>query len=228
MLDFLKAGIHKRDSGFCFIMRGLLIVFEGIDFCNKSILFSETKNFVSSHKNKFISISDDTEIGKQTSEILKTKLPSPEELCVLFSAARGQIIDIIVKYLDNGINVWLERYLLSTIAYQHYGDGVSLYTILQLHSQYSKNIFPDATIYFESTIEEFDKSRKYYQDHNEIRQNDCMEKRNLSYMKRVLDGYEKEIKIGRFTGAVIKLNRQTSELSSQLMSFIIANENYFF
>lgn len=101
--------------------RGLLIVFEGCDKTGKStqckLLFEELKQ-----KNievRMISFPNrTTQTGKIIDQYLKGNIYlSDEDIHILFSKNRWEIIDTIKTNILNGITIIIDRYSYSGIAF---------------------------------------------------------------------------------------------------------------
>lgn len=66
---------------------------------------------------------------------------------LLFAAARSEHVEKLIKpSLANGNIVISDRYVLSTIAYQGAGEGISADFITDLHNQTTDGFHPDLTI----------------------------------------------------------------------------------
>ncbi|CAH0719573.1 unnamed protein product, partial [Brenthis ino] len=101
--------------------RGALIVIEGVDRTGKT---TQCKKLVESLKNKqvlaeYTNFPDrKTEIGKVINSYLISKKDLPNEtIHLLFSANRWEKVDGILKMLDNGISVIVDRYCFSGVAF---------------------------------------------------------------------------------------------------------------
>lgn len=72
---------------------------------------------------------------------------SPMTEALLHNAARAEHLSKTVKpSLDTGKWVISDRYADSTLAYQGYGQGVDLKTLLEMHKVATGNFWPDLTI----------------------------------------------------------------------------------
>ena len=102
-------------------MRGLLVVFEGLDRCGKT---TQTKLLSKSLEQIGLSVTNmrfperSTEIGKVISAFLTNeKKMNNEFLHLLFSANRWELRDQILNKLNQGNVVIIDRYAYSGIAY---------------------------------------------------------------------------------------------------------------
>ena len=71
----------------------------------------------------------------------------PMTEALLHNAARAEHIEITIRpAVDQGTWVISDRYVDSTLAYQGYGQGVDVDTLLKLHDISTKNYWPDVTV----------------------------------------------------------------------------------
>ena len=104
-----------------------IIVFEGVEASGKSHHISVVANYLKSKKISFIKLREPG--GSQNSEKIrrlilnkKTKFKKETDL-LLYLASRSENIDLINKYYKKKI-ILIDRFVDSTIAYQHYGMGI--------------------------------------------------------------------------------------------------------
>ena len=106
-----------------------IIVFEGIEGSGKSLHINYVSNFLKSKKIKFIKIREPG--GSLNSErIRKLILDNKSNFqkytdLLLYLASRSENVAIIKKNIGNKI-ILIDRFIDSTIAYQHYGMGLNL------------------------------------------------------------------------------------------------------
>eukprot|EP00831_Metopus_contortus_P072580 TRINITY_DN66221_c0_g1_i1.p1 TRINITY_DN66221_c0_g1~~TRINITY_DN66221_c0_g1_i1.p1 ORF type:complete len:203 (+),score=51.38 TRINITY_DN66221_c0_g1_i1:68-676(+) len=102
-------------------MRGLFIVFEGLDRSGKSTQAAKLEKALEDKGKKvklMVFPNRETEIGKLISSYLKSSLPYPNEcIHLLFAANRWEMKDEIIKLLNEGVTVILDRYAFSGIVY---------------------------------------------------------------------------------------------------------------
>jgi len=172
------------------LRRGVFITFEGIEGCGKSthskLLFEYLKKigFTCIHTRE----PGGTKLGEAIRRVL---LDSPgirisdlAEL-FLFEACRAQIVkEIIRPALDSGYIVISDRFSDATFSYQGYGGRVDLKAIKTLDRVATTGVVPDLTMLLDiDTLEGLKRARK--------KGIDRMEKKDLSYHKRVRAGYLK-------------------------------------
>ena len=106
-----------------------IIVFEGIEGSGKSLHINYVSNFLKSKNIKFIKIREPG--GSFNSErIRKLILDNKSNFqkytdLLLYLASRSENVAIIKKNIGNKI-ILIDRFIDSTIAYQHYGMGLNL------------------------------------------------------------------------------------------------------
>ncbi len=96
-----------------------------------------------------------TELGDEVRKLLFNKTLNLEgytEL-FLFLAARSELISKILTNVKPGSIVIGDRFWDSTIAYQHYGKGLSLDVINQIKNTYPFNLMPDLTIWLDIPVD---------------------------------------------------------------------------
>ncbi|MCX5667041.1 MAG: dTMP kinase [Candidatus Omnitrophica bacterium] len=170
------------------IKRGVFITFEGIEGCGKSTHskllseYLENKGYPCVHTRE----PGGTKLGEAVRKVL---LDSPEirisdlaEL-FLFEACRAQIVkEIIRPALDRGRIVISDRFSDATFSYQGYGGRVDLKAIRTLDRVATAGVVPDLTMLLDiDTSEGLRRARK--------KGIDRMEKKDLSYHRRVRAGY---------------------------------------
>lgn len=119
---------------------GLFISFEGPEGSGKSTQIELLNEYLTRQGQKVLVTRQPggTRIGKKIREIILN--PEHPELCsiaetLLFNADRSQHVDEIINpALNSGNIVITDRYADSTIAYQHYGRGMSLLDLKNLEA----------------------------------------------------------------------------------------------
>jgi len=120
-----------------------IIVFEGIEGSGKSLHIKNVANYLKKIGKKFIKIREPG--GNVNSEKIRKLILSNKSTfnintdLLLYLAARSENIDLIKKNYGKKI-ILIDRFVDSTIAYQHYGMGVNLKLITSINSFLLKNI----------------------------------------------------------------------------------------
>jgi dTMP kinase len=169
--------------------RGKFITFEGSEGCGKS---TQSKLLYGYLKDKGLDVVVMREPGgvKISEKIRKLLLDvnndsiSPVCEMLLYMAARAQVVDKLIKpALRKGKIVICDRFLDSTIAYQGFGLGLDIKAIRFIGNIATQGIKPDLTIFLDLAVKKGLQHRKHSLDR--------IEKRALSYHRRVRNGYFK-------------------------------------
>jgi dTMP kinase len=157
-----------------------VIVFEGIEGSGKSHHILKVSNYLKKNKIDFIKLREPG--GNLNSEkirklILNKKINFNKTTdLLLYLAARSENIYLLKKYYKKKV-ILIDRFVDSTIAYQHYGFGINLKLINFINSYLLKNFKVDYTflnivnnknmisrLKIRKTLNRYDKfSSKFYQ-----------------------------------------------------------------
>tara|TARA_B100001250_G_scaffold412618_1_gene444344 strand:+ start:374 stop:988 length:615 start_codon:yes stop_codon:yes gene_type:complete len=126
-----------------------VIVFEGIEASGKSTNLKIVSNYLNKINRKFVHIREPG--GTVNSEMFRkfilnkrSKLNYKTDL-FLIMASRSENIDKILKKNYGKRIIIIDRFIDSTIAYQHYGMGINLNLINKLNKFILKNFNPTFT-----------------------------------------------------------------------------------
>ena len=120
-----------------------VIVFEGIEASGKSYHIKNVSNYLKKIDRKFILIREPG--GNKNSEKIRNLILDKKSTfnkntdLLLYQSARSENIDFIRKNLGKKI-ILIDRFIDSTIAYQHYGMGVNIKFIKMINDFLLKNI----------------------------------------------------------------------------------------
>ena len=120
-----------------------IIVFEGIEGSGKSLHINNVANYLKKINRKFIRIREPGG-SKNSEKIRKLILDNKSSFNVntdllLYMSARSENINLIKKNYKKKI-ILIDRFVDSTIAYQHYGFGVDIKIINLINKFLLKNI----------------------------------------------------------------------------------------
>ena len=125
-----------------------IIVFEGIEGSGKTYHLASVSRYLKQKKISFIKIREPG--GSKNSEKIrrlmlnnKSSFNKDTDL-LLFLASRSENINLIKKNYNKKI-ILIDRFIDSTIAYQHYGMGINLKLITYLNKHLLKDIKIDFT-----------------------------------------------------------------------------------
>jgi dTMP kinase len=190
----------------------LFITFEGGEGCGKStqsrILYQQLKKL----KIRTLLIHEPgiTALGKKVTNLLKWSKDvkiSPIAELLLFNVSRNQLVTEVIKpNLAKGIVVICDRYADSTTAYQGYGREMDLISVKTANALGTQGLIPDLTILMDIPVE-VGFSR------NQGKKLDRFEKENLSFHKRVREGYLKLAKAEPKRWLVIDATKNKEEIA---------------
>ena len=125
-----------------------LIVFEGIEGSGKSHHINNVANYLTKIKKKFIKIREPG--GNKNSEKIRDLILNNKSTfnkntdLLLYLSARSENIDLIKRNYGKKI-ILIDRFVDSTLAYQHYGMGVNIDFIKSINDFLLKGITIDFT-----------------------------------------------------------------------------------
>ena len=126
-----------------------IIVFEGIEASGKSTSLKKIIKYLKSNKIKYVTFREPG--GTNFSERLrsymlnkKSKLNNKTDLFLLM-ASRSENIDKILKENYKKKVILIDRFIDSTLAYQHYGMGLDKDLILKMNNFILGNLRPNFT-----------------------------------------------------------------------------------
>lgn len=171
--------------------KNLLIAFEGLDFSGKSTISMKLASEFKDSNLNFYHEPGGTELSEKLSTILANygKTMNKRTKTLLFEAARNELVqNVINPKLESG-SVILDRFIASTIAYQHFGDGQSIERLTDLNQYVLNGLTIDATFYFSITPETMKARRAMRQ--NKI---DELDNYDSEYYKKIGDNYLEAIR----------------------------------
>ena len=126
-----------------------IIVFEGIETSGKSTCLKKAIKYLKKNKIKHISFREPggTNLSEKLRQLMlnkKSKLNNKTDLFLLM-ASRSENFDKILKENYKKKVILIDRFIDSTIAYQHYGMGINKKLIINLNKTILNNIKPSFT-----------------------------------------------------------------------------------
>jgi len=135
--------------------RGTYIAFEGLEGCGKSThvtRLAEKINAVATRE------PGGTRIGALLRSILadpeNTDLNSRAELLLMTADRAQHMSELIEPALQRGQHVVSDRSMYSTLAYQGYGRGLNVDTLLSINTWALNNVLPDIVVWIQIPTEE--------------------------------------------------------------------------
>ena len=166
-----------------------LIVFEGIEGAGKSTQIRNTIKYLKKKKYKFIHIREPG--GSIGSEKIRKLILNrnnnfhPMTDLFLYMAARNEnLIKIIDKNYKKKI-ILIDRFIYSTIAYQHFGMGLNNNLIIKLNKTILKKIKPSFIFYLKVNKKNLIKRLSRRKNKNRY------DRFNMKFYQRVQNGFNK-------------------------------------
>ena len=194
-----------------------LIVFEGIEGTGKSFHIANVSKYLNRNNIDHIKIREPG--GNINSEKIrklilnnKSSFNKTTDL-LLYLAARSENINLINKYYGKKI-ILIDRFIDSTLAYQHYGLGVDLKLIKIINQYLLKNITIDFT--FLNIV-----NKKNMLKRLNLRKNlNRYDKFNYSFYQKVQNGFLKLSKKSKQKYLIIDSNLDINENKSLIINKI--------
>lgn len=143
---------------------GAFIVIEGIECSGKTTQVRDIVHALREKGHDAISAREpgESEIGEKIRALLKdsayTRKMDPFTSLYLFNASRRQFItEVVAPALKKGSIVVSDRFLLSTIAYQGYAEGLPLGFVREVCSKTAEGYLPRKTFWLDISVDEMKK-----------------------------------------------------------------------
>jgi len=186
-----------------------LIVFEGIEGSGKTLHSKFLASYLNKKKIKFIKLREPG--GNINSERIrklilsnKSKFNKTTDL-FLYLAARNENLENLIKKNYKKKIIIIDRFIDSTLAYQHYGMGIDYKLINNLNNYLTRNIKIDLTFL---NLVNFKNLKKRLSKRKNLNRYD---KFNIKFYKKVQDGYIKISKYQKNKYKIIDSNKTISE-----------------
>lgn len=198
-------------------MNGVFISFEGPEGAGKTTQMKRICQWLDEQGISYIQVREPggTRIGNQIREIVLH--PDFKEMSMLtevllYASSRAQLVNqVIIPALTEGKVVLCDRYVDSSVAYQSYGAGVPLGTVLTINEQATSGLVPHRT-YLLDIPQEVSESRLLERGVGK----DRIEQRDRSFHQRVREGYLQLSTRYPQRYFVIQANQQMDDITDQL------------
>ena len=206
-------------------MKGILITFEGIDFCGKSVQLELLANRIVNLSKSVIVIREPggTLISEKIRNILlknEHESMNPVTEFLLYSAARAQLVqEKILPNLNAGKIILCDRYYDSSTAYQGYGRGIALDNVQQINKLATQNISPDIAFLLDIDIDELERRKK-----KNNTQLDRIEEETKTFFDTVRKGYLEIAENERDRFKIIDGTKTIPEIENEIWNYL---DNYF-
>tara|TARA_Y100001970_G_scaffold294129_1_gene447313 strand:+ start:3875 stop:4486 length:612 start_codon:yes stop_codon:yes gene_type:complete len=165
-----------------------VIVFEGIEGSGKSLHCENVARYLKKKRIKYIKLREPG--GNKNSELIRKLILNKNSNfnkntdLLLYLAARSESIRFLKKNYRKKI-ILIDRFIDSTIAYQHYGFGINLSIIKKINQFLLKNFKPDFTFLHTVNSKNMDNRLKKRKNINRY------DKFNKSFYNKVQNGFIK-------------------------------------
>ena len=196
-----------------------IIVFEGIEGSGKSYHISRISKYLKKKKIDHIKIREPG--GSANAEKIrklilnkKSKFNKDTDL-LLYLAARSENLMLLKKYYKKKI-ILIDRFIDSTIAYQHYGLGVNLRLIRFINKHLLKKIVIDFTFLNKVSTKNMIKRLKKRKSLNRY------DKFDNSFYRKVQNGFLKLARKNKRKYLVIDSNKDKAQNETLIIQKIIS------
>ena len=196
-------------------MRGALVTVEGVEGSGKSTQCARLARYLSDRGLEVVQTSepDGTPLGLRVRALFEADGPTPTPLTqtFLFMAARQEhVTRVIAPALARGAVVISDRYADATVAYQGYGQGMDVQTIKELNMLATGGVLPDLTLVL-------DLDPAAGMQRIRARALDTFEKMDLSFHRRVREGYLEIARSDKRRVVVLDAGRDTDVLHVEVV-----------
>jgi len=195
-----------------------LIVFEGIEGSGKTTLINHVSKYLKKKKISFIKIREPG--GNKNSEKIRKLILNkknkfnPLTDLMLYLASRSENIENVIKKNYKKKIILLDRFIDSTIAYQHYGMGINKSVIVNINKILLKKIRPNIT--FLNIVNMRNLKKRLYLRKNKNRYDNF----KIEFYKKVQAGFVKLSK-NKNNYVVIDSNNNLVENKKKVLNMII-------
>lgn len=184
-------------------MKGLVIALEGQDGTGKSTVINTITGYFDEMGLDYINAREpgSTEIGEKIRDILADKANKDMDYhteALLFAASRSELYDKVIKpNVRKGTSVILDRFLLSSLAYQGIVRGLGTDEVMKINDFFLEGFRPDLTILMDLDAKKsYERLKKLGElDRIESLGEDFQEKVHLAYLKLYEENHMKLIKL---------------------------------
>lgn len=184
-------------------MKGLVIALEGQDGTGKSTVIDAITGYFDEMGLDYINAREpgSTDIGEKIRDILADKANKDMDYhteALLFAASRSELYDKVIKpNVAKGTSVILDRFLLSSLAYQGVVRGLGVDEVMKINDFFLDGFRPDLTILMDLDAKESYERLKKLGDLDRIESlgEDFQERVHLAYLKLYEEKQMKLIKL---------------------------------
>lgn len=184
-------------------MKGLVIALEGQDGTGKSTVIDAITGYFDEMGLDYINAREpgSTDIGEKIRDILADKANKDMDYhteALLFAASRSELYDKVIKpNVAKGTSVILDRFLLSSLAYQGVVRGLGVDEVMKINDFFLDGFRPNLTILMDLDAKEsYERLKKLGElDRIESLGENFQERVHLAYLKLYEENHMKLIKL---------------------------------
>ena len=194
-----------------------LIIFEGIEGSGKTTQINKVIKYLKKNRKKFIKFREPG--GSKNSEKIRSLILDrnirfkPFTDLLLYLASRNENVDKILKRYYGKKIIIIDRFIYSTIAYQHYGMKINRNIINTLNNYILGKIKPDFIFLHKVNMVNLKKRLSQRKRKNRY------DKFNFKFYSRVQRGFLSLLKHKKNV-MVVDSNKNIDEISNQIISKI--------
>ena len=170
--------------------KSFLICFEGVEGSGKSTLAKLLYKFIQNNITKKVILTREpgrTPFAEKIRDILldnKIKNNTLTEFFLLMAARNDHVVNKINHYLKKKFIIICDRFFYSTLAYQHYLEGMNKKFIYNIQKKIFKNIHPDLTF-----LIDLDKKESKKRISKRIKKTNRFDKLSTYHFNKIRNGF---------------------------------------
>ena len=187
----------------------LVITFEGIEGSGKSLHIKNIVNYLSKKKVRFIKLREPG--GSKNAEKIRKLILNKKSTfntktdLLLYLAARSENIETIINKHYKKKIILIDRFTVSTLAYQHYGMGLNKKIIETINNYLLKKIKIDYTFLHIINKKNLNKRMQKRKNLNRY------DKFNYSFYQKVQNGFIKMANLNKTKYLIVNSNKKINE-----------------
>jgi len=200
--------------------RGMFLTIEGTEGVGKSTNLQFIKKIIESNGIELVVTREPggtplaEEIRRLLLDVRDEPFDSTAELLMIFAARAQHIREVIKPALLEGKWVLSDRFTDATFAYQGYGRGLPVKTILLLENLVQGDLRPDKTFLLDIDVELGLEGARARADLDRFEQED------LEFFERVRAGYQKRVAEFPARYAVIDASKELDHVQKQIKEML--------
>jgi len=200
--------------------KGLLITIEGMDGSGKTTQINMIRDYISEKGYNVVLVREpgSTKISEKIRDIILdpangTMAATTEML--LYASARAQLVAEVIKpAIENGSVVVCDRFIDSSIAYQGFGRGIDINTIMDVNMAAMDGMMPNITFFIDISPEVALKRRMASSTADRI------EQERMEFHMKAYEGYKRLANLYPERIKTIDGNRTVEEISQEIRKWL--------